>query len=354
MRGTLHRLRHPLRRPVNGGTGDELVSIVIPCFNQARFLGDAIESALAQTYPALEILVLNDGSSDGTPEVAERYGVRCVTQPNQGLSAARNRGLAETSGSLITFLDADDRLRPPAIALGIESLREHAECAFTSGFCSLVGPDGSTLFEPEQLHIERDHYAALLRHNYIWCPASVLYRRSALEAVGFFESAFDAAADYHIYLRIARDHPLTSHTAVVAEYRQHSSNMSNDSELMFETVRAVLRSQREYVRGRPELEQAYESGMQLYSDFYDDPWLRELREHYRTRMREIEAILHEPVDRVERDALVRELRRLYQWILETFRLKRTVASLAAQLAEVREENRQPELPVESQEGANGS
>ena len=88
-----------------------LVSVVIPCYNQAHFLGEAIESVLAQTYPHLEIVVVDDGSTDNTGEVAARYpGVRYVRQENQGLAAARNTGLRHSSGDYLVFLDADDRL----------------------------------------------------------------------------------------------------------------------------------------------------------------------------------------------------------------------------------------------------
>src|SRR5215831_9104653 len=93
-----------------------LVSIIIPCYNQAHFLSDAIDSARRQTHSRIEILVIDDGSSDNTSEVAASYrDVYCIRQANQGLSAARNAGLRASKGSLLVFLDADDRLLPNAI-----------------------------------------------------------------------------------------------------------------------------------------------------------------------------------------------------------------------------------------------
>ena len=90
-----------------------VVSVVIPCYRQAHFLPDAIESVLAQTYPHFEIIVVDDGSPDDTRAVAGRYpGVRCLRQRNRGLSAARNAGLAASIGTYVVFLDADDRLTP--------------------------------------------------------------------------------------------------------------------------------------------------------------------------------------------------------------------------------------------------
>src|SRR5215213_3125487 len=98
-----------------------LVSVVIPCYNQAHFLGEAIESVLAQSYPNFEIVVVDDGSTDDTSEVAGSYPkVRLVRQENQGLSGARNAGLARSEGEYVVFLDADDRLRPEALEAHLE------------------------------------------------------------------------------------------------------------------------------------------------------------------------------------------------------------------------------------------
>src|SRR4051794_22956010 len=84
-----------------------LVSVVIPCYNQARFLGEAIESVLRQSYPHFDIIVVDDGSTDDASEVAERYSkVRCIRQENQGLSATRNRGMSYSKGEYVIFLDA--------------------------------------------------------------------------------------------------------------------------------------------------------------------------------------------------------------------------------------------------------
>src|SRR3712207_6844017 len=106
--------------------GAALVSVVIPCYNQAHFLGEAIESDLGQTYPHFEVLVVDDGSTDNTQEVAAPYpGVRCIRQENQGLAAPRNTGIRHTKGTQLVFLDADDRLLPGALASGLYAPKEH-------------------------------------------------------------------------------------------------------------------------------------------------------------------------------------------------------------------------------------
>ena len=119
---------------MKGGTLSQpetpLVSVVIPCWNQARFLGEAIQSVLRQTYGNTEIIVVDDGSSDETSIVARSFpGVRCIGQKNGGLASARNTGLSASRGDYVIFLDADDRLLPIAIQAGLNCLAQHPQCA---------------------------------------------------------------------------------------------------------------------------------------------------------------------------------------------------------------------------------
>src|SRR5262249_4335435 len=104
-----------------------LVSILIPCFNAEHLVAQAIESALAQTWPAKEVIVVDDGSTDGSLKVIQRFDgfVRWETGPNRGGSAARNRLLELARGEWLQFLDADDYLRPGKIAHQVEFLRQH-------------------------------------------------------------------------------------------------------------------------------------------------------------------------------------------------------------------------------------
>src|SRR6185503_2784773 len=111
-----------------------LISIVIPCYNQAQYLGEAIQSVVDQAFPAKEIVVVNDGSTDDTVAVAGRFpGVRCITQEQRGLAAARNTGLAHCEGELVVFLDADDRLLPGALDAGARLMTADRSLAFAAG-----------------------------------------------------------------------------------------------------------------------------------------------------------------------------------------------------------------------------
>ena len=197
-----HPQPHDPKAPQGGhhSAGDaELVSVVIPCYNQARFLSEAIESVLAQSYKDFEIVVIDDGSTDDTSKVAARYpAVRCIRQDNQGLAAARNTGLRRSRGSYLVFLDADDRLLPEALEVGLGCFDAHPECAFVSGHYREISVDGSPLRPGKQPRLERENYVEILRGNYIITPAVVMYRAHSggLDPLPLGETAFSPTLTY--------------------------------------------------------------------------------------------------------------------------------------------------------------
>src|SRR5438045_7457964 len=128
--------------------------------------------------------VIDDDSNENTAEGAGRYSaMRQIYQENAGPAAARNAGVEAGRGEYLVFLDADDRLLPEALEIGVDCLRQHPTCAFASGHSRFITADGALLAPPAQLCVTRDHYLELLRGNYIWCPGSVIYRRNAFELV---------------------------------------------------------------------------------------------------------------------------------------------------------------------------
>jgi glycosyltransferase involved in cell wall biosynthesis len=261
-----------------------IVSVIIPCFRQAHFLRDSIESALAQTYPHVEVVVVDDGSPDQTSAVAASYPtVRCVRQRNRGLSSARNTGFMESTGSYLVFLDADDRLTPDALRLGISELTAHPECAFVAGEHCLIDELGNPMPSAPRPVVSRASYLELLKTNFIWCPGSVIYRRSVLAAVGTFDPSLRSAEDYDLYLRIARQFPIWTHRHIVAEYRFHQSAMSRNSSRMLKFAVKVLRAQRRHLNGDPDLEAACASGIEAYQTLYGVPLIHQIAIHLRGR-----------------------------------------------------------------------
>jgi glycosyltransferase involved in cell wall biosynthesis len=226
-----------------------LVSVVIPCYNSARYLGETIESVLAQTYAQVEIIVVNDGSTDGTGEIAQSYPLQYVYQKNGGISAARNTGVLHSRGKYVLFLDHDDRLLPKAIEVGVKFLEKQPECAMAIGEHRYIQADGTEIGYSHKHTLKRDHYEELLEHNFIETPCSVLHRRSALDLSGFFVERVQGAEDYELYLRTARQSRVLTHDTPVAEYRLHDANMSGNAERMFRVSLEVLEMERPYVQG---------------------------------------------------------------------------------------------------------
>jgi glycosyltransferase involved in cell wall biosynthesis len=262
------------------------VSVVIPCYNQERFLGEAIESALGQEgCGPVEVVVVDDGSADATAEVATRYiGVKYIRQANAGLAAARNRGLAESGGEYVVFLDADDRLLPEALRVGVAALDARPDLAFVSGHYSLIDADGSLISAPPPSRCpEDDHYFALLQRNYIGMNATVMYRRSILEFAGGFAVSRRACEDYDLYLRIARRFLISCHHTVIAEYRQHGGNMSKDCNLMMKSSISVLRAQWTSVRGDKRLKHAYRAGITWWRDYYAKGLINQAKSDFKSR-----------------------------------------------------------------------
>jgi glycosyltransferase involved in cell wall biosynthesis len=274
----------PAHEPDSQAAKATLVSVVIPCFDYAHFLDQAIRSVLDQNYPAIEIVVVNDGSTDDPAAVVARFPmVRYVTQENRGLAAARNTGLAHCHGDFVVFLDADDRLLPEAIVTGARLLEANPALGFAVGYSTLISGDGLAQPTVNKPGCEGDDaYISLLRRNTIRNPATVLFRRQIVETVGGFAAGVDACADYALYLRISRSYPVVFHDMVVSEYRRHTQNMSNNSAQMLRQALCVLRRQRSYLVTRAH-RQAFRDGVRNIRIYYGDQLVTQIRARIRKR-----------------------------------------------------------------------
>jgi glycosyltransferase involved in cell wall biosynthesis len=261
---------------------EPLVSIVVPCYNQGRFLAEAVRSAITSSVP-VEVVVVNDGSTDCTEEVARMLestpgvDIRYVDQPNSGVAGARNRGLRESRGRYVVFLDADDRLTPGGIEAGTSALTGHPEYAFVFGRSRIMTASGAILPTPARPRVARNHYRELLRRNYIGPAATVMFRREAVERAGGFNTGVNATADYELYLHIARHHPVFDHAQVVAHHRTHDTNMCGDVARMLRETLMVLRRQRPFLEGDDASLDAYEEGWRLWQEFYGTRIVDEIR-----------------------------------------------------------------------------
>src|SRR3984893_7643875 len=196
-------------------------AIVITTYNHAHFLSDAIESCLRQTTGVDEIIVIDDGSTDDPASVVARYPkVRMIRQENRGLAAARNTGIAATDAIFLTFLDADDRLLPEAMEIGILHLEAQPSAAMVYGAHRMIDVDGRPASDKIHIPVFGDAYLQFLRRgNFVGMHATVVYRRERLAALGGFDESFRSCEDYELFMRIAKARPIVSHECLVAEYR---------------------------------------------------------------------------------------------------------------------------------------
>jgi GT2 family glycosyltransferase len=286
MRGIpAHSLRSALLIKQDHPSEPGLVSVVIPTYNREQILGRAIESALAQTYTDLQVVVADDGSSDQTRAVAKSYGARVtyVYQANAGVSAARNLGLRHARGEFIAFLDSDDEWSPWKIDAEVAALRRHPRAGIVWTDMKSVDEVGrliharhlrvmyrayakvdientlrqvDTLGElmtpgiPEDLAAaavrEGDLYGAILLGNLLH-TSTVLFRRAWFEKTGGFDESSRTGEDYEFYIRLCSAGPVLFIDAPSTLYRVGAGDQLTRPSMMAEMARNNLRAVQKWV-----------------------------------------------------------------------------------------------------------
>jgi glycosyltransferase involved in cell wall biosynthesis len=224
------------------------VSIVIPCYNCEDYIEEAIESALSQDCADKEIIVVDDGSSDGSSRRVERFPeVRKLSQANAGVSAARNAGLAASAGEFIVFLDADDRLLPGALSTAAEVLTARAELPMTFGGNRKINANGDVF--ASNIQRERTFGYAEILDGVTPCPSQCMFRRSALQAAGGFDTSIKLSEDWDLYLRLARIGPIFCHGKIVADYRTHGGQSRVPSAALRSGLAILRENESRFPRG---------------------------------------------------------------------------------------------------------
>lgn len=217
-----------------------LVSVVIPAYNCARFIREAVDSALAQDYAALEVIVVDDGSTDDTGAILASFGgrIRLLSQPNRGCAAARNLGIGHARGRYVAFLDADDVWWPGKIRYQMEALGKTGYRMAYSRFI-VWHPEADGRYVPAErmfsvagiAHVSTcalvtgHTYEALLRDCIVW-TSTVLIEKAALHEAGGFDEALELGEDYDLWLRLSRTMPMLGLEQPTALYRQHPHSIT--------------------------------------------------------------------------------------------------------------------------------
>lgn len=213
---------------------EPLVSVITPAYNRVPYIRQAVESVLSQSYSPIELIVVDDGSSDGTfellAECASRGEIILLTHPdrqNLGQSSALNLGLRHSSGRYIVILDSDDVLHPEKISKQVAYLERHPDIGMVYGQAMAISSDGRELFPiPPNDHVELGDPNRLLLDCYMALPGGAMVRKSVFDQAGFFEESFRASQDHDMVLRIAEIAPFVFLPGIVFYYRKHAGSIS--------------------------------------------------------------------------------------------------------------------------------
>jgi teichuronic acid biosynthesis glycosyltransferase TuaG len=209
-----------------------LVSIIIPTYNATSYIEEAVGSALNQTYKNIEVVIVDDGSTDGTRSVLDPYikekKIIYVRQDNKGLAGARNTGMRAAHGEFIALLDSDDMFLPNKIERQVGYLIDHPECGVS--YCNIAHFYEE---EPEKLlKLSYEYYSGdevfpqLLQENFI-NPLTVVLRRSAIDQVGLFDESYKRSEDWEYWVRLAyRGVRFCYVPEVLAKYRMRKTSLS--------------------------------------------------------------------------------------------------------------------------------
>ena len=218
-----------------------LVSILIPAYNAERFIAETLDSAFAQDYEEIEVIVVDDGSTDGTAAIASRWPVRLIGQANLGPSAARNAALAEAGGEFITVLDADDLWPVDRLTLQVNCLLERPESSVVMGLTEAFINPG----DPTPAHWPEDWGAGPIPH----VPGTLLARRAVFDEVGGWDESLPTCEDFDWLVR-AKDagHVPVALEVVLLSYRIHANNISrhhgSNLAMLLRVMRASVQRQR--------------------------------------------------------------------------------------------------------------
>ncbi len=207
------------------------VSIITPTYNRPRWLTEAIDSVLAQTYPDIEIIVVNDGSTDDTEQILEPYMDKIVYiyKENNGQGAAVNTGIEAATGEYICRVDDDDLFAPEKIELQVEKFEQNPELGLVASDNYTINSEGEILDTKEIPDFSKQGVFLTLLQNCIFCQPTVMVRKECLDKVGLYKSIF--AEDYDMWIRITRHYPVGVIHKPLARYRKHDRNLSGRDSL---------------------------------------------------------------------------------------------------------------------------
>lgn len=203
------------------------VSVVIPCFNSEKYLSDAINSVIGQNHQDIEIIVVDDGSTDNTKQIALSFpDVKYFHHQNSGVSYSRNRGLKESRGEYIIFLDSDDLLVPGRIEHDLSLFEAEPELGYVFGWAKPIDEFGVETPWQQPDEINDIGYHTVLSGSVTVPPGTITFKAELVRAINGFNVDIDAAEDFDLYLRFSRRFSIHCHNRASLFYRRHDNNWS--------------------------------------------------------------------------------------------------------------------------------
>jgi len=213
----------------------EIVSVIIPAFNRARFIRQTIDSVLNQTYPDIEIIVIDDGSTDETRKILDDYKGKIILlehpdRRNQGQSASINLGLNHAIGVYVTILDSDDYIEHDKIKFQVEFLKQHSDLGLVYCNGTAVNIEGHFLYDiyPPG-HEEKNLPGSVLLNCYFSLPDNALIRMNILKKAGYFDESLRAAQDHDMAIRITEITRIGYVDKSLFHYRRHEESISKSN-----------------------------------------------------------------------------------------------------------------------------
>jgi glycosyltransferase involved in cell wall biosynthesis len=219
------------------------ISVIIPAYNCASTIRETLGSVFQQTYQDFEVLVINDGSTDETPQILadiQDPRFKVFSYPNEGLAAARNRGITQAQAELITFLDADDLWAADKLELQLNALQQNPDAGLAYSWTLFMSEDGQNVTPDRSCTYAGDVLPTLLVDNFIASGSNVMLRRSVVETVGFFDETLASVEDWDYWLRVATHYSFAVVPKHQVFYRQSSGSLSSKVDLMEECYLRVI------------------------------------------------------------------------------------------------------------------
>ncbi len=219
------------------------VSVIIPAYNAMTYFPKTIESVLQQTFTDFEVIIVNDGSSDGIEEWVNTITdnrVKLISQKNQGAATARNTGIAHAKGEYIAFLDSDDLWEPSKLEKQVYCLENNPDIGLVYAWISSIDANGNSRGKIYANHIEGNVWEKLIEENIVRSCSAAMLRRECFEKLGVFDTNLKFAEDWEMWIRIATSYSFAVIKEPLVCYRHHPNNKSRNYIKTIDNFRLII------------------------------------------------------------------------------------------------------------------